>query len=93
MIISFKDRPTELIFNGFWTSKIPHDIHRRAEIGLHNIHNAHERRDLETPPGNHLEKLKGDRVGQSSIRINKQWRICFRWENGNAYDVEIVDYH
>ena len=49
--------------------------------------------DLKVPPGNHLEALKGDRLGQHSIRINDQWRICFRWDDGHAYDVEIVDYH
>ena len=54
---------------------------------------AHDVRDLKVPPGNQLEELKDDRKGQHSIRINKQWRVCFNWHNGNAHDVEIVDYH
>ena len=54
---------------------------------------AEQLEDLRIPPGNRLEKLKGDRAGQHSIRVNDQWRVCFRWKDGNAYDVEIVDYH
>mgnify|MGYP003733224003 CR=1 FL=1 len=57
------------------------------------INNAQNINDLRVPPGNRLEALKGDRVGQSSVRINQQWRVCFRWLDGDAYDVEIVDYH
>ena len=61
------------------------------KLGL--IDAAEQLEDLRVPPGNRLEKLKGDRAGQHSIRVNDQWRICFRWKDGNAYDVEIVDYH
>lgn len=71
----------------------PNGIHQRAYRKLRMIYNAATINDLKVPPGNSLEKLKKDREGQHSIRINTQWRICFRWHNGNAYDVEIVDYH
>lgn len=64
-----------------------------ARRKLRMLHAAHELADLCIPPANRLELLKGDRAGQYSIRINDQWRVCFRWRNGNAYDVEIVDYH
>ena len=60
---------------------------------LRMLNNAHGLSDLRSPPGNRLEKLKGDRAEQHSIRINDQWRICFRWQDGDAFDVEIVDYH
>ncbi|MBZ0130065.1 MAG: type II toxin-antitoxin system RelE/ParE family toxin [Rhodobacteraceae bacterium] len=66
---------------------------RQAKRKLAMLHAAAAYRDLTAPPGNRLEKLGGDRVGQSSIRINNQWRICFRWQDGDAYDVEICDYH
>ncbi len=69
------------------------DIERVAERKLRQLDVATELRDLASPPGNHLEVLKGDREGQHSIRINAQWRICFVWRDGDAYDVEIVDYH
>lgn len=68
-------------------------IERVALRKLVQLHAAHELRDLAAPPGNRLEALHGKRKGQHSIRINDQWRICFRWKDGNAYDVEIVDYH
>ena len=61
------------------------------KLGL--VDAAEQLEDLRVPPGNRLEKLKGDRAGQHSIRVNDQWRICFRWKNGNAYEVEVVDYH
>ncbi|MFX1764450.1 type II toxin-antitoxin system RelE/ParE family toxin [Paraburkholderia sp. A1RI-2L] len=64
-----------------------------ARRKLRMLHAAHDLADLRIPPANRLELLKGDRAGQDSIRINDQWRVCFRWRNGNAYDVEIVDYH
>ena len=69
------------------------DLQRLAWIKLALIHNASDVNDLRIPPGNRLEKLTGDRAGQYSIRINAQWRVCFRFEGGDAYDVEIVDYH
>lgn len=71
----------------------PKEIHQRAYNKLRMIHNAATIHDLRIPPANNLEKLKNDRAGQYSIRINKKWRICFKWHNENAYDIEIVDYH
>jgi proteic killer suppression protein len=68
-------------------------IERIALRKLRMLHAARELRDLASPPGNRLEALRGDRAGQHSIRINEQWRICFVWKDGNAYEVEIVDYH
>jgi proteic killer suppression protein len=72
---------------------LPLDIQQVALRKLRMINNAMNLNDLRIPPANRLEKLSGDRAGQWSVRINDQWRICFRWENGNAYDVEITDYH
>ena len=69
------------------------DIRVRARRKLRMVHNARNINDLRVPPANHLEVLRGDRRGQHSIRINRQWRVCFRWEDGDAHDVEIVDYH
>jgi len=74
-------------------SVFPRDIHQRAYDKLRMLNNAATLEDLKIPPSNQLEKLKGDRAGHYSIRINKQWRICFKWVDGNAYVVEIVDYH
>ncbi len=71
----------------------PPEIHQRAYNKLRMIHNAETLNDLKAPPSNRLEKLKKDRQEQYSIRINDQWRICFRWHEGDAYNVEIVDYH
>lgn len=71
----------------------PADLVARAERRLRAVANAVELKDLRSPPGNHLEALKGNRAGQHSIRINDQWRICFRWTESGAEDVEIVDYH
>lgn len=93
MIRSFKDKDTENIFHGTYARRFPHEIQRRARIKLRMIDSARELRDLYSPPGNRLEQLSGDRAGQHSIRINQQWRICFVWREGNACDVEIVDYH
>lgn len=72
---------------------LPKEIHQRAYNKLRMLHNAEKLADLSVPPSNRLEKLKKDRAEQYSIRINAQWRICFRWHGGNAYDVEIIDYH
>lgn len=69
------------------------DLAKKALKGLRNLESSVALDDLMIPPGNRLEALKGDRKGQHSIRVNDQWRICFRWENGNAYDVEFCDYH
>ena len=93
MIVSFKDKEAELIWNEEFSRKYPHEIQRIALRKLIMIHKSINLLDLRIPPSNHLEKLKGNREGQYSIRINDQWRICFKWDNGNAIDVEIVDYH
>lgn len=93
MIKSFKDRETEKIFNLEFSKKLPNEIQRMAARKLKIIHSAGTIESLSVPPGNHLEQLKGVRLGQHSIRINQQWRICFKWNEGNAYNVEITDYH
>jgi len=92
MIISFNCKDTEKLFNDFDGKKF-RAISRPARIKLEILHAAVSLDSLKIPPGNRLEALKGDRKGQYSIRINSQWRICFAWQDGNAYDVEIVDYH
>lgn len=93
MIKTFADKDTAALFYGLQARKIPADIRNVARRKLLQIDGAHRLDDLRVPPGNRLELLKGDRTGQYSIRINDQWRICFRFEDGDAYDVEIVDYH
>jgi toxin HigB-1 len=94
MIISFKSKETELIFNGEVSLSYPLDIQRTALRKLRIVDAAISIIDLRVPPGNRLEKLIGDREGQHSIRVNDQWRICFAWtEENNASEVEIVDYH
>lgn len=93
MIKSFASKDTLKLFNRNRPKTIPPNLHRTALRKLFMLHAAHELRDLLIPPGNRLEKLVGKRKSQHSIRINDQWRICFRWENGNAHDVEITDYH
>jgi proteic killer suppression protein len=93
MIKSFKCRETEKIFNQEYSLKLPVDIQRTALRKLLMIHAAITINDLRVPPANHLEQLKGARCGQHSIRVNEQWRICFKWTAGNAYEVEIIDYH
>ena len=93
MIESFASEETEEIFRGQVSKKFPKDIQRTARRKLLYLDDAEDLRDLLAPPGNRLEKLKGDRAGQYSIRINDQWRICFKWSANKAKDVEIVDYH
>jgi len=93
MIKSFKSKETAKIFNREYSAKLPPDIQRTALQKLWMIDAAHELSDLKVPPANRLEKLKEDRLGQHSIRINDQWRICFKWNQGNAHNVEITDYH
>lgn len=93
MIRSFADRKTERLFAGETSRRLPQDIVRRAVGRLQHLHLATRVEDLRKPPSNCLETLKGDRAGQWSIRINGQWRVCFRFEGGDAFDVEIVDYH
>lgn len=93
MIKSFADKETRKIWNRAYSKKLPDDIQQRSRRKLILIDSAAVIDDLRVPPGNRLEKLKGTRGGQHSIRINQQWRICFTWQDGDAYDVEIVDYH
>ena len=93
MIKSFRDRESEKIFKRHLSSRLPQNIQRVARRKLLILDAALELNDLRIPPGNRLEALKGDRKGQHSIRINDQWRVCFKWSAGDAYDVEITDYH
>lgn len=93
MIVSFKDKETERLFNRDAARKLPPSIMRTAKRKLNQLDATVSLRTLNVPPGNRLEALSGSRRGQHSIRINDQWRICFRWEHGHAYDVEICDYH
>ena len=93
MILSFACKESEKIFQGQFSKKFPPQIQRIARRKLLYLDEADEIRDLRSPPGNRLERLKGDRDGQWSIRINNQWRICFYWQEPHAFDVEITDYH
>lgn len=93
MIKSFADKATAALFHGRGHRKIPSDIRRTALRKLLQINAAAELGFLRVPPGNRLERLKGDRTGQYSIRINDQWRVCFVWRDGHAFEVEITDYH
>jgi proteic killer suppression protein len=93
MIRSFKCKDTEGIWDGRPSRKFPGEIQDRALRKLRQLDAARTTDDLRNPPGNRLEALKGDRAGQMSIRINEQWRICFRWADHDALEVEIVDYH
>lgn len=86
-------KETTKIWNRIRSRKLPQAMQERGRNKLAELDAAAELLDLRFPPGNHLESLSGDRLGQHGIRINKQWRICFRWESGNAYEVEITDYH
>lgn len=93
MIASFRCKETEKIFKRQFSKKYPTDIQQRTYMKLNAIDAAVSIHDLRLPPSNHLEALKGDRHGGWSLRINNRWRICFVWSNGNAEQVEIVDYH
>ncbi|OHD10846.1 MAG: plasmid maintenance system killer [Spirochaetes bacterium GWB1_36_13] len=93
MILSFKDKETEKIWNGFYSKKFPANIQKTAKRKLIHIHSVIDLNDLKIPPGNRLHQLDGDRKGQYSISINDQFRICFKWKKQNALEVEIVDYH
>ena len=93
MIKSFKDKEAERLFNRERARKLPQNIQRVAFRKLRMLNNSRSIMDLRIPPANRLEALKGDRMGQFSIRINDQWRVCFVWNEGDAFDVEIVDYH
>ncbi|NKQ34827.1 MAG: type II toxin-antitoxin system RelE/ParE family toxin [Chloroflexi bacterium] len=96
MIASFGDEATADLYHGRQTSRarrFPHDIVRRAMYKLDVLNGASELVDLRSPPGNRLETLKGDWAGYYSIRVNNQWRLVFRWEENNAYEVRLIDYH
>ena len=93
MIKSFADRETERLFRGRKSKAVPAQIRERALAKLLVLDAATDVEELRIPPGNRLEKLRGERAGQWSIRINQQYRICFSFQGGDAYDVEIVDYH
>jgi len=93
MIKSFSCDETHKIWEGIFSRRLPQDIQVIARRKLRMLNNAQLLKDLRIPPANRLETLKGDRLGQHSIRINDQWRICFRWSKNDAYDVEIADYH
>ena len=89
----FKDRLTKRIFQGEIVKGIPSNVIRRAVIKLTMVEAATDIRELATPPSNHLEKLAGDRDEQWSIRVNDKYRICFKWHDGRACEIEFVDYH
>jgi proteic killer suppression protein len=93
VIKSFRDQETEKVFTREGSRKLPTDIQQVALRKLRMLNNATNLNDLRVPPANRLEKLSRDRAGQHSVRINEQWRICFVWREGNAYEVEITDYH
>ncbi|HLB41490.1 MAG TPA: type II toxin-antitoxin system RelE/ParE family toxin [Gammaproteobacteria bacterium] len=93
MIRTFKCRETQKIWIGEISLRLPRDIQHVARRKLRMLNNTKQLNDLRIPPNNRLEALKGNRVGEYSIRINDQWRICFKWSDASAYDVMIVDYH
>ena len=93
MILGFLSREAENIWRGETSRKLPREIQDVARRKLRYLNNARSLQDLRVPPANRLEALKGDRIGQHSIRINDQWRICFRWTDAGPADVDIVDYH
>ena len=93
MIRSYRDRDTQAVAERRRVRRFPEQLQRQAQRKLMIINNASDLNDLRVPPGSRLEALSGDRDGQFSIRINDQWRVCFTWEDGDAYQVEIVDYH
>jgi proteic killer suppression protein len=93
MIRSFRDRETERVWSGEGSRRLPWAVQLVGRRKLRMLNNATSPTDLRAPPGNRLEALRGDRRGQWSIRINDQWRLCFRFEDGDALEIEIVDYH
>lgn len=93
MIKSFRDKETEKIFKRLFSRKLPQNIQHIARRKLVILDAAPELNELRIPPGNKLESLKRERKDQLSIRINDQWRICFNWKAGDAYNVEVTDYH
>lgn len=92
MIKTFLCKETEKIWEGQYSRKFPSSIQKRARMKLRMLHNSQNINDLRIPPANHLEKLHGS-DSRYSVRINDQWRICFEWEKGDAYNVSIIDYH
>lgn len=93
MIQSFKCSETELIWEGRVSKRLPQQIQQVVRRKLRMMNNALYLNDLRIPPSNKLEPLKGDRKGQYSIRVNDQWRLCFRWNDGDVFNVELIDYH
>lgn len=93
MIKGFSDKRTAKVYEGKLPKGFPSEIFKRAVSKLDQLNYSEILDDLRIPPSNHLEALSGDRLGKYSIRINQQWRICFRWAEGHAYEVEITDYH
>lgn len=93
MIRNFADKEAQRIWSGTASRRLPGDIQAVVRRKLRMLNNAATLDDLRIPPANRLEALKGNRKGQHSIRVNDQWRVCFRWKDGDAFDVEIVDYH
>jgi proteic killer suppression protein len=93
VIKSFACKETEKIWRGEVSRRLPRDIQEPARRKLRMVNNARSLQDLRVPPANRLEALKGELEGRQSIRVNDQWRICFIWQDDNAYQVEIVDYH
>jgi proteic killer suppression protein len=93
VIVSFKDKETEKVWNSKHSKVLPTELQRVARRKLIMIHSSINLNDLRVPPGNRLHQLSGDRKGQYSVSINDQWRICFKWLDGNAIDIEITDYH
>jgi proteic killer suppression protein len=93
MIRSFRDKRTLALRRGERPKGVPSDVAKRAVMKLFMLDTVTRLEDLRVPPGNRLEALSGDRAGQHSIRVNDQWRLCFAWRDGDAHDVELVDYH
>jgi proteic killer suppression protein len=93
MVKSFRCKETKRVFSRRFSKKLPVSIQESSRQKLVILDSATTLNDLRIPPGNRLEELKDNREGQHSIRINRQWRICFEWKNGDSYNVEIVDYH
>ena len=93
MIVSFRDKETERLWLSGWSRRLPADLQRRAFKKLAILNAAVTLDNLKVPPGNQLEALRGSRTGQHSIRVNDQYRACLVWRDGNAFEVEIVDYH
>lgn len=93
MIRSFRDAETRKVFDRQRSRRLPLDVQRRAYRKLLLLDAAESLDDLKVPPGNRLERLRRDRAGEHSIRINDQWRVCFKWKDGDAHEVEVCDYH